>query len=203
MLDMGWPMRAFVRWTFRLILILVLLAGLLVAHTLWFKPLRIDWFFERVFAEYAFEDPQLLTSLRMLPPWLDWYSDDLTDASLAHEVKMAKKVRDDLATLRSYDRAAQDESARLSYDMLEYFLAVQAEGERFQHHNHPLNQLFGEQNGLPTFMVTQHQINSAKDAGNYIARLRKVPVKFAQVLEGVKRREQEGIVPPTSSSRRC
>ncbi len=190
-------MRTFLRWTLRLSLLLLLLLVLLVLHTLYFKPARIGWFYERVFAQYAIQDPELLSSLRMLPPWLDWFSDDLTDASLAREEKLAAKLKHDLATLRRYDRAALDDDQKLSYDTLDYFLATQVEGDRFRHHNHPLNQLFGTQNELPTFMATQHPVNSVKEAENYVARLRKFPVKFGQVLEGVRQREREGIVPPT------
>lgn len=190
-------MRTFFRWSVRLVLLLLLLLALLVVHTLYFKPLRIGWFFERVFAEYALQDPELLGSLRMLPAWADWYSDDLTDASLAHEQALNAKLDADLATLRSYDRARLDEDTRLSYDMLEYFLDIQAQGRRFQHHDYPLNQLFGAQNELPTFMATQHPVRSVGEGDDYVARLRKFPVKFRQVLEGVRRREQDGIVPPT------
>ncbi len=185
------------RWSFRLILVAVLLLALLIAHTLTMRPLKIDWFFERVFAEFALKDPELLNSLRMLPAWADWYSDDLTDASLAREADLNAKLRDDLATLRAYDRDKLDVDTRASYDILEYFLAIQQEGERFQHHNHPLNQLFGVQNELPTFMATQHSVVSAKDAENYIARLNQFPRKLDDVLESVKQREREGIVPPT------
>ncbi len=190
-------MRIFFRWSFRLVLLLGVLAALLVAHTLHFKPLKIGWFFERVFGEYALQDPQLMSSLRMLPAWADWYSDDLTDASLAHEQALNAKLGADLATLRRYDRGSLDESTRLSYDMLEYFLDIQAQGRRFQHHNHPLNQLFGAQNELPTFMATQHPVRSVAEGEDYVARLRKFPLRFHQVLEGVRRREQDGIVPPT------
>ncbi len=190
-------MRTFFRWSFRLILVVLILLALLVAHTLTMRPAKIGWFFERVFAEYALEDPELLSSMRMLPAWADWFSDDLTDSSLAREQKLNAKVRDDLATLREYDRDGLDESTRLSYDMLEYFLSIQEEGQRFQHHNHPLNQLSGVQNGLPTFMATQHPVTTPKDARNYIARLKQFPRKLDDVLEGVKLREREGIVPPT------
>ncbi len=184
----------FVRW---LLLAAFLLASALVLHTLYGKPLQIGWFYERVFIEYAVDDPEMLTSLGILPPWLDWYSDDLTDRSLAREEKTQAKLRDDLATLRSYDRASLDESAQLSYDVLDYFLSIQAEGERFAHHDYPLNQLFGIQNGFPTFMATQHSVDSASDAENYVARLGKAPVMVDQVLEGLRVREQAGILPPT------
>ena len=182
---------------FQGLLVLMLAGTLLLAHTVYFKPLRINWFYERVFAEYALQDPELLSSLRMLPAWLDWYSDDLTDASLAHEDRLRAKLREDLEMLRSYDPAAMNPDERLSYDMLDYFVSMQVEGDRFHHHDYPLNQLFGAQNELPTFMATQHPVGSVKEGENYVARLRKFPTKFHQVLEGVRARETEGIVPPT------
>jgi uncharacterized protein (DUF885 family) len=189
-------MRRMVKWAVRLLLLLVLLVGLLVVHTIWFKPLKIDWFFERVFAEYAIKNPEMLSGMRMIPPALDWFSDDLADASLAAEQQMSDKLAADLDTLRQYDRAALDAGRQTSYDMLEYFLAIQEEGEPFRHHNYPLNQLFGLQNDLPTFMATQHPAGSAGEAEDYIARLEKFPRKFEQTMEGLKAREAEGIIPP-------
>jgi hypothetical protein len=91
---------------------------------------------------------------------------------------------------------ALDAEGQHSYDLLETFLAVQVEGERFAFHNYPLNQLFGVQNGLPTFLATQHAIASKGDAESYLARLAAVPRKLDQVLEGVRHRESLGILPP-------
>ena len=179
-----------------------LLAALLAAtglglHTAYGRPLRIDWFFERVFIEFALDDPEMLSSLRMLPPWLDWYSDELTDRSPARERALREKIVQDLATLREYDRAALDEGRQLSYDVLEYFLQVQVDGQRFAGHDYPLNQLFGVQNNLPTFMATQHAITSEADAEAYVARLQGFPAAAAQVLEGLQAREAAGVIPPT------
>jgi uncharacterized protein (DUF885 family) len=81
--------------------------------------------------------------------------------------------------------------------MLEYFLAMQAEGEPFAHHNYPLNQLFGIQNEFPTFMATQHPVASVGEAEDYIARLNKAPAMVDQVMEGLLARERENIIPPT------
>lgn len=87
-------------------MVILLLLMLFVLHSIYFKPVHIRIFFERVFAEYAFHDPQLMSSLRMLPPSLDWYSDDLSDLSLAQEERINQKVKNDLATLHDYDRAS-------------------------------------------------------------------------------------------------
>ena len=190
-------MRTVFRWVFRLLLLALLAIILLVAHTILFKPLKPNWFYERVFIEFGAQDPQMLSSMRMLPSWMDWYSDDLTDQSLAQEKKMQAKLKADLATLQKYDRASMNEADALNYDMLAYFLNMQADGEKFNHHNYPLNQLFGIQNEFPTFMATQHPVESVKDAENYLARLDKVPTMVDQVMEGLLVREQEKIIPPT------
>ena len=190
-------MRTAFRWIFRLFLLALLAVILLIAHTLLFKPLKSDWFYERVFVEYGFQDPQMMSSMRMLPSWMDWYSDDLTDQSLAQERKMQVKLKKDLATLQKYDRKGMNESDALNYDMLQYFLAIQVEGEKYAHHNYPLNQLFGIQNEFPTFMATQHPVESEADAENYLARLDKTPAMVEQVMEGLLVREREKILPPT------
>src|SRR5690606_5994080 len=122
------------------------------------------------------------------PSWMDWYSDELTDASLEREDALFEKLDDDLATLRAYDRERLDPADQLNYDMLEYFLADQAEGAAFRHHNYPANQLFGFQNGLPTFMATQHPVADAGDAEDYIARLRQFDRAFDQRLAGMRLR---------------
>ena len=190
-------MRTAFRWFFRLFLLLLAALVLLLIHSIWFKPIKPNWFYDRVFMEYGFQDPQMMSSMRMLPSWMDWYSDDLTDQSLAQEKKLQNKLRTDLATLRQYDRASMNEADALNYDMLEYFLALQAEGEPFAHHNYPLNQLFGIQNEFPTFMATQHPVETATEAKDYVARLNKAPAMVDQVLEGVMLRERENIIPPT------
>ena len=189
-------MKRLFRWGFRTLLTLLLLMILFVFHSVYFKPLHIRIFFERVFVEYAFFDPQLMSSLRMLPSWMDWYSDELTDLSLVHEEKLNKKLLNDLATLRSYDRLSLSVENQFNYDMLEYFLAVNVEGQKFQYHTYPLNQLFGLQGELPTFLATQHPVDNQKDVENYIIRLNKIPLAFAQAQEGLNKREALKIIPP-------
>ena len=70
-------------------------------------------------------------------------------------------------------------------------------GEAFRYDNYPVNQLFGVQNEFPGFMANVHQVHNRRDADYYNQRLAAVKVKFDQVLEGLKIREQHGVVPPT------
>ena len=149
-----------------------------------------------MFGEFALQSPELLSNMRILPPWLDFYSDDLDDASPAHEAKMAEMIKRDVDTLHRYDRTALDRDGGLSYDVLDYFLSIQVEGDRFRDYDFPVNQLSGIQSSLPNFMAQTHQVNNKHDADAYIARLDKFPLKFGQVVEGLKLRESKGVIPP-------
>ena len=188
------------RWLKRIGLVLlvpVVLGALLFAHTAWFKPLRIGWFYERVFLEYALDDPELLSRIRVLEPLgLSFHNDDLTDASPARDEALRRKLNADYAMLKRYDTSGMDTSERLSYDILEYFLGLQVRGEPYARHNFPVNQLFGVQSSLPSFLADVHQIKRRADAADYISRLGKVGIKFDQVIEGLKERETLGILPP-------
>jgi len=189
-------MRTVLKWLLRLVMLVLVLGGALFVHVWYFKPYSIDWFYGRVFAQFALNSPELLSSLRILPPWADFYSGKLDDASPQHEAEMAQMVRDDLDMLHRYDRTALDPAGQLSYDVLDYFLAIQVEGDKFRGHDFPVNQMFGVQSSLPNFMAQTHQVNNRHDADAYVARLDLFQQKFAQVIDGLKEREAKGVVPP-------
>lgn len=188
------------RWLQRILLavltVLLLAAGFVAWQWNSAKPLSVNWLYERIFLQFALDDPELLSNLRVLPSWLDFHSDQLSDASMARGDRQFEKLRRDLASLRAYDRSAMSADGQLSYDILDYFLDQQVSNERWRYHNFPVNQLFGVQSTLPDFMVRVHRIDNATDARNYIARLRQFPVKFGQVLEGLRHRETIGVLPP-------
>jgi uncharacterized protein (DUF885 family) len=184
------------QWLLTALMAIVLVVVLLITHTSYFKPLRLDWFYTRVFAEFALDSPELLSSLRVLPGWLDFYSGKLDDVSPAHDRKLMDRMKEDLATLDSYDRADLDREGKLSYDTLRYFLETQVEGEPFMNHGFPVNQMMGIQSALPEFMVQVHQVTNQAEAEAYIARLDKFPLKFEQLLESLKLSESKGVLPP-------
>ncbi|MBJ7313052.1 DUF885 domain-containing protein [Rugamonas sp. CCM 8940] len=189
-------MKRVVKWLLMALLTVVLALAALVAHTVYAKPLKLDWFYTRVFASFALDSPELLSSLRILPGWLDFYSAKLDDASPAHEKKLTALVKNELAVLNQYDRSVLDREGQLSYDTLHQYLQLQADGEAFSQHDFPINQMAGVQSALPNFMAQVHQVKSREEADNYIARLNKFPRKFSELLEGLKQREAKGVIPP-------
>ncbi len=178
-------------------MVVLIAGGWWAAKLIWFTPFNINHFYERAFIEFALKNPELLTTLRILEPMgLDFHNDDLNNASDAFQQEMNELVRNDLRILQSYDRSKQSPAQLLSTEILEWFLDDMIKGQEFQYHDYPVNQLSGEQSNLPTFMATMHVIEKQKDAENYITRLSKFGVKFDQVLEGLRIREQKGIIPP-------
>lgn len=189
-------MRRVVKWLGASVLLLAVLAAALLANVWYFKPVLIDAFYARAFAKLALARPELLSSLRALPPWADFYSARLDDASPEQDARDAGLVTDDLATLRRYDRHALDREGRLSYDTLEYFLRSQVEGDAFRLAAFPVTQLAGLHTELPNLMVQIHQVHNRAEASDYVARLNAFPRKFEQTLANMSLREGRGFVPP-------
>ncbi len=173
------------------------LVVLLAINVVWFRPVNIDWFYERVFIELLLDDPELLSSLRIVEPFgITGHNAKLTDPSDERAGKLLEKTKRDLATLRSYGRENQSASQLMSTDILAWFLDDAIRGEPWRYHNFPVNQMGGVQSSLPSFMADTHMILSAQDAEYYLARLALFPWKFDRVLEGLRVREEKGIIPP-------
>jgi len=185
------------KWIGRLFLLLILAITGLAVNAIWFKPVSIRVFYERVFLEYGLESPELLSSLRLLESvGLRGHNAKLNDRSAQASDQQIAKLKTDLATLRSYSREDMSDADKLNYDMLEWFLAHQADGEQWRYHEYPVNQLFGVQAELPKFMLSVHQINDTTDAEHYIARLNQFQRVLTEVVEDLKLRQQKGVIPP-------
>jgi uncharacterized protein (DUF885 family) len=185
-----------------LVLLAILLAWYLIA-LIWGKPWSVKGLFLRTFLKFALKGPELLTMLGILEKFgIHWHNARLSDASQAFEDKMFAFVKRDLRLLRSYPRKRQDKATLLSMDIMDWFLDDIVRGERWRHHDYPLNQMFGIQSELPNFMMTIHPVTGKIEARNYVRRLSRFGVKFDQVMEGLRIREQKGVIPPKFVIRR-
>ena len=192
-------MKRIIKWLAATLLLALALTTALLVNVWYFKPVAIDAFYVRMFAKFALERPEMLSGLRVLPAWAaraDFYSAKLDDASPDQDARDAAAVADNLATLRRYDRNALDREGRLSYDTLEYFLRSQEEGDAWRLAGFPVTQLNGIHTQLPNLMVQLHQVNTASEARDYVARLNAFPRKFDETLANMALREGKGFVPP-------
>src|ERR1700712_1519356 len=117
----GDSMRMLLKWVLRLIVLVFVLGAAVFVHVWYFKPFSIDAFYGRVFGQFALQSPEMLSNMRILPSWADFYSARLDDASPAHDAAMVEMIRNDVDVLHRYDRNALDRDGQLSYDVLDYF----------------------------------------------------------------------------------
>ena len=191
-------MKRFLKWSGMTLGVLVLIGGLLFSNFWFFKPLSIDWFYTRVFAQFALSNPEMLTSMRMLEPiGIRGHNAKLSDSSPEASAEQLAFWEEQYGIFKRYDREDYEGQDRLSYDIFDFFMGnTLADADRWQLHNFPVNQMFGVQSSIPNFMAQQHVIEDELGAEHYIARLNLMDTKFDQIMEGLVLRREAGIHPP-------
>src|SRR4030088_2973535 len=185
------------KWFFSLVLQAVITRATFLINLIWFRPWSLNLFYEKVFAETVFSEPELLTQLGLVEQFgITGHNGKLSDESPAHQQMVIDRWKKDLTQLHQYPLDRQSPSQRLSTHVLDWFVTDQVEGEKWQFHNYPVNQLFGVQNQLPSFMANTHRLFSKIDCEYYLMRLDAVPTKFDQLLESLRVREEKQILPP-------
>jgi len=189
--------RKTLKWFLRIVALLLLVAAVFLVNLIWFRPWSLNLFYEKVFAQVLFEEPELLSSLGLVEQFgIHAHNGKLGDASPAHQQRYFDRGKKNLADLRAYSVDRQTPSQRLSTHILEWYIDREAEGEKYQWHNYPVNQLFGVQNEFPSFMANTHRLLAPRDCEYYLRRLGAVSKKFDQLLESLRVREQKQILPP-------
>ncbi|HYR23717.1 MAG TPA: DUF885 domain-containing protein [Chthoniobacterales bacterium] len=185
------------KWFFSIVAMVVIALAIFLINLIWFRPWSLNLFYEKVFAEVIFSEPELLSALGLVEQFgITSQNGKLSDESPAHQQMVIDRWKKDLTQLHQYPLDRQSPSQKLSTRVLDWFVKDQVDGEKWQWHNYPVNQLFGVQNQYPSFMANTHRLFDARDCEYYIMRLDGLPKKFDQTLEGLKVREQKQILPP-------
>lgn len=175
----------------------ILCGAVFVVKLVWLKPFNIDHFFERVFIETVLNNPQLLTNVGVVEQYgLNFHNAKLTSELPSFEQESLFKAQKDRATLHAYDRHQLSPEQQISYDILDWYLNNEIAGGNFLFHDYPVNQLFGVQNNVPTFMASAHPLNNETQVQYYLLRLKAIPKKFAETAIAIRFRESLGILPP-------
>ncbi len=80
--------------------------------------------------------------------------------------------------------------------MLENDLQGRVDGERFRHHDYPVNQMDGVQANTIAFLLSQHAIDDERGANDYLSRVGELGRKFDQLVLQIEARERIGVMPP-------
>src|SRR5256712_6489616 len=185
------------KWFFSIALLAVIALAILLINLIWFRPWSLNLFYEKVFAETVFSEPELLSALGLVEQFgITSHNGKLSDESPAHQQMVIDRWKKDLTQLHEYPLDRQSASQKLSTHVLDWFLRDQVEGEKWQWHNYPVNQLFGVQNQLPSIIANSPRLLSCKDCEYFLKRLYSVQKKFHQLLENLKTRKQKQTLPP-------
>jgi uncharacterized protein (DUF885 family) len=186
-------MKKFLKFTGIIFLSIFIIVAVLLVNIIWFKPFSIRVFYEKVSIELLMDQPELISQLG-LP--LRYFNNKWDDVSIHQQEKRNNRNKKTHQTLKKYNYNKLTGKEKLSFDVLDWKLTDMINQVSWQYYNYPVTQLFGAQVDMPTFMDNNHGVVDERDARDYITRLSKFPVKFNQVIEGLEKREELGIIPP-------
>ncbi len=153
---------------------------------------RLNAHFEKVFMRNVMDEPEFQTYLGIKKDYGKWNIRTEKKAAADHQRDM-----DDLKTLQTdYDYDKLDKATKLSYILYQRDLKEKIEGYKWRYYTYPVNQMFGWQSGLPSFLINFHRVTSLSDAEAYISRLEGVKATVEQRLAMMKRNQQHGVLPP-------
>jgi len=119
---------------------------------------------------------------------------NLSDSYIRETQALEKAI---LELLRTYDRESLPPEQQVSYDVYEWYLDDLVRGHEFMYYDYPVTHFItGVQNQTTNFFTDIHPVTNKQDAEDYITRLSQVDTKFEQLIEGLKLREEAGVVLP-------
>ena len=160
------------------------------------QGLSIDEFFDQSYRQLLLRDPQALTSLGLTGAFGLRHDrlNDLSDAFIRETQDLESAFLD---LLHGYDRNELGREQQVTYDVYEWWLDNQVRGHEFMYHDYPIHHFLGSwDDSLIRFFTEIHPLDSVQDAEDYVARLSQVKRQAEQVLDGLKRRQEIGVVPP-------
>lgn len=164
---------------------------------IWLKPFSINTFFERVYIEFLWNDPEALSQTGVLEPFgLTGYKSKLTNLSPTEMQHLADVGRRNLNILEKYNRNKLDATDAVSYDVFYWFLKTGVAGEPFLFYDYPVTHISGAHIELPRFMASL-PLESEKDIQRYLDRLNKIDEKFGSLIDALEHRRKLGVIPPT------
>jgi len=160
------------------------------------EGLPLQQFFEDSFHQLSLRYPESLVSLGLEDSFgleeatLDNISDEYVKDTQALESGI-------LELLRGYDREVLSPEDQISYDVYEWYLDDLARGHEFMYFNYPFSFfIYSVHVSTEFFFTDEYQILDKQDAENFVTRLFLIEIKFNQLIELLKTREEMGIIPP-------
>jgi uncharacterized protein (DUF885 family) len=164
---------------------------------------QLNALFDQFMKETLDISPLFVTSLGMDTGARAKQKSEIDDGSEAGIERRKALTASQLARLRVFDRAGLSAPDALSYDVVMYRLRTRDTANRAFRYGtggagdpYVLNQLEGSYHDLPSFLDTQHTIETKADADAYIARLAGFATLLDQEVEVARHDLAMGVTPP-------
>lgn len=152
---------------------------------------RLSTFFEEKFKEDLENSPLYQSYLGLKWNYGEW--DDISDAETEAQVQ---RMKERVATLKSFDVTQLNEQEQLSHLIYLLDMERQLANDEFRHHVYIMHQFRAWHTLVPSFLINIHRVSELSDAEAYISRLSKVDATFDQVIDQLRIREKVGVFPP-------
>jgi uncharacterized protein (DUF885 family) len=158
--------------------------------------LDFDAFVEESYRRLLSRDPETVLELGLSEVY-NAPTDQLTDISdgyIRQTQTLESKV---LAVLQQYDRSALTPDQQLTYDIYAWYLDDKVKGQEFMYDDYPINPtVFSVHLDLLQFFTDLRPMTDLQDAQDYVTSLEQVDIKLGQLVDGLQKREAQGVVLP-------
>ena len=91
--------RKTLKWFLRIVALLLVVVAIFLINLIWFRPWSLNLFYEKVFVQVLFEEPELLSSLGLVEQFgFTAHNGKLGDASPAHQQRYFDRAKKNLET---------------------------------------------------------------------------------------------------------
>jgi len=160
------------------------------------EGLTLDDFFEESYKQLRLRDPEGLTYDGLVEEYglRNDQLNNLSDAYIRETQELEAAILD---LLRTYNRAELTPEQQVSYDVYEWYLDDLVRGHEFMYYDYPVHHFIGSYHDELVRLLTEiHPLTDKQDAEDYVSRLSQVDDQVEQLLEGLKLREEAGVIPP-------
>ena len=157
------------------------------------EDVRLNQFFEEIFERDIANSPDLQTYLGLKTE----RQGEWTDISDAYNKARNQESKQDLVRLQTefdYNKLSAD--SQLSYDIFNFELKQQIEDGNFYRHFYVVDQFQGQFTEPLSLLQNNHNIDTHKDAEDYISRINGLEARMAEVVKQSQDRAEFGVVAP-------
>ncbi len=162
------------------------------------RGMAFDQFVEESYIVLLKRTPEAVTALGMDAD-LGMTGDQLNDLSPEFISETQELESGIFEMLQTYDRDELTDDQQITYDIYYWYLDDLVKGHTFTYNDYPINTIVWSLNvDLTLFFADIIPVTTIQEAENYITRLTQVKQKFDQLIEGLRLREDRGVILPAA-----